>query len=111
MQRTACNSSIFCEVLLRKISEMFSACSRAIFTPEAMRSMNLVSTCSTLTQMRNLVSRTQILKWCFVVSLRALERDLFLLTSDDDDDDDDDVGTNTSLIFIYISTFLGWGRG
>ena len=26
-----------------------------------------------------LVSRTQILKWCFVVSLRVLERDLFLL--------------------------------
>ena len=55
MQRTACNSSIFGEVLLRKISEMFSAHSRAIFTPEAMRSRNLVSTCSTVTQMRNLV--------------------------------------------------------
>ena len=66
-----------------------------------------MSTCSTVAQMRNLVSRTQILKWCFVVSLRVLERDLFLLTSDDDDD----VGTNTSLIFIYISTFLGWGEG
>ena len=57
--------------------------------------------------------RTQILKWCFVVSLGMLERDLFLLTSDDDDDDDDDddVGTNTFLIFIYISTFLELGKG
>ena len=66
-----------------------------------------MSTCSTVAQMRNPVSRTQILKWCFVVSLRVLERDLFLLTSDDDDD----VGTNTSLIFIYISTLLEWGEG
>ena len=75
MQRTACNFSIFVKVLLRKISEMFSVCSGAIFTPEAMRSRNLVSTCSAVTQMRNLVSRTQILKWCFVVTLKVLERD------------------------------------
>ena len=92
------------------MSEMFSACSRAILTPEAMRSRNFVSTCSTVTQMRNFVYRTQILKWCSVVSLGMLERDLFLLTSDDDDDDDD-VGTNTFLIFIYISTFLELGKG
>ena len=51
------------------------------------------------------MSRTQILKWCFVVSLRVLERDLILLTSDGDDD----VGTNTSLIFIYHFRVGGGG--
>ena len=52
------------------------------------------------------MSRTQILKWSFVVSLRVLERDLILLTNDGDDDD---VGTNTSLIFMYLFRVGGGG--